>query len=126
MDLRENLGIFGRALGLQLDRASRHRLSRLAQYVDDIYRAAGARAHEHELHGTRSQVAAADVGRAIDDDRVAGAALRDERHSLHQLDPGLHGCCSSSTETSPSHFFVTLQPTASSAGPTKRPMNPNA
>src|SRR5699024_11136201 len=91
----------------------------------------GAGAHQHELHGARAEVAPAHVGRRIDHDGVAAAAFGHEGHALHQLHARLHFLSSttaarSSAASTSSHVLTRFQATASSAGPTKRPMKPKA
>src|SRR5258708_7214559 len=98
----------------------------LAQDVHDVDRRAGAEPHQDELHRPRPEIAPADIRGRIHDDRVPAAALRDERHRVHQLDPRSHGFSFSSRSCSSSHALVRSHAIASNAGPTNRPMNPNA
>src|SRR5437868_23190 len=77
----------------ELDHAAVHVLAGLAQDMHDVDGAARTGSHQHELHRARAEILSAGLGRRIDDDRVAAAALGDKRHALDELDARLHVAC---------------------------------
>jgi hypothetical protein len=79
------------ALRFGFRNAVNHILPPLAQDEDDVKRAAGCSAHQHQFHGPRAEIAAACVGCSIDDDGMSAAAFRNETDPFIPLDSGFHG-----------------------------------
>src|SRR6185369_9973957 len=91
VDLREHFGIGVGTHALDLDLHVADGVPAFLEDVHDVDRRARAHRHQHQLHGPRAQVAAADVRRAVDDDGVAAAGFHRECGVLDPFDAGFHG-----------------------------------
>ena len=78
------------ALGFRLHDAVGNGLARLAQYQHDVDGGTGSRAHQHQFHRPRAEIAAAVRGRAVDDNGMAAAGFSHEAHLLRPFDPCFH------------------------------------
>src|ERR1043166_9955435 len=90
VDAGEHLGVFIRAVGIELDTDVAHLLTAFLEDGDDVVGGAAAGAGKHRLHRPRPEVAATALYRPVHYERLIALGFCDKADIFNPLDSNLH------------------------------------